>query len=125
MGTMDKFRFLNWEMYNDAQDLFSIVLKVVRDLPKEYRFEFGSQIIRSCLSVVLNIAEGSGKSSDRELNRYFDIALGSLFEVLASVDTLKRNKLLTESEFSDIFQRVDHISNQIGGFKRSISRRKS
>lgn len=117
---MEKFRFLNWEMYNDAQELFSILLKIVRSLPKEYRFEFGSQIVRSGLSVVLNIAEGSGKSSDKELNRYFDISLGSLYEVLASVDALKRNKLLKESEFLDIFQRVDRISNQIGGFKKSL-----
>jgi four helix bundle protein len=73
----------------------------------------------------LNIAEGSGKSSDKELNRYFDIALGSLYEVLASADSLKRNNLLDEPAFSDIFQRVNKISNQIGGFKRSISCRKS
>src|SRR3972149_7164969 len=98
---MRKFRFLEWQVYRDCQVLFTLILKLVRKLPKEYRFELGSQLIKSTFSVILNIAEGSGKTSDRELNRYFDISLGSLFEVLASVDTLKRNKLLTESEFSD------------------------
>ena len=75
---MKKFRFLEWEVYKDAKELFSLLLKVVKKLPKEYRFELGSQIIRAGLSIILNIAEGSGKSTDKKLNRYFDISLGSL-----------------------------------------------
>ena len=89
---MRKFRFLEWQVYRDCQVLFTLILKLVRKLPKEYRFELGSQLIKSTFSVILNIAEGSGKTSDRELNRYFDISLGSLYEVLASVDVFKNNK---------------------------------
>ncbi len=117
---MNKFRFLDWEVYNDAQELLSLVLQLVNKLPKEYRFEVGSQIIRSALSIVLNIAEGSGKSSDRELNRFFDIAFGSLYETLASVDVLKRNKFITAVEFEEVIERIQHIGNQIGGFKRKL-----
>lgn len=117
---MNKFRFLDWEVYNDAQGLLSLVIQLVNKLPKEYRFEVGSQIIRSTLSIVLNIAEGSGKSSDRELNRFFDIAFGSLYETLASVDVLKRNKFITALEFEEIRERIQHIGNQIGGFKRKL-----
>ena len=68
---MDKFRFLNWKVYKDSRELFSFVLKIVKKLPKEFRFELGSQIIRSAFSVTLNIAEGSGKASDKELNHFF------------------------------------------------------
>ncbi len=42
---MDKFRFLNWKVYNDAKLLFNIILGFVNKLPKEYRFEIGNQII--------------------------------------------------------------------------------
>lgn len=122
---MNKFRFLDWEVYGDAQELFSQVLGTISHLPKEYRFEFGSQIVRSSLSVVLNIAEGSGKSSDKELNRFIDIAFGSLYETLACADTLKRNNLLRQHEFEEVFQKVDHISNQLGGFKKKLIRRES
>ncbi|OGG23919.1 hypothetical protein A3A79_01825 [Candidatus Gottesmanbacteria bacterium RIFCSPLOWO2_01_FULL_43_11b] len=117
---MKKFRFLEWKVYKDAKNLFARLLTIVKRLPKEYRFELGSQIIRSGLSVVLNIAEGSGKNSDKELNRYFDISLGSLHEVLACIDVLKDNKLITEKEFNDIFTLVNEISNQLGGFKKVV-----
>lgn len=117
---MDKFRFLGWEVYKDAKKLFSIILEVIKDLPKEYRFELGSQVIRSALSIVLNIAEGSGKKSDKELNRFIEIALGSVSETLAAVDVLKDNKFITEEKFRQIYDKLNSVSNQLGGFKKKL-----
>ncbi len=119
---MEKFRFLTWKVYSDAQNLFSHVLGVVKSLPKEYRYELGSQLVRSSFSIVLNIAEGSGKTTDKELNRYFDIALGSLYETLASLDALKRNSLVDEKEFQYFYEKISDISNQLGGFKRKLKK---
>lgn len=117
---MNKFRFLEWDVYKDARELFSLVLKLVKKLPREYRFELGSQVIRSCLSIILNIAEGSGKSSDVELNRFINIALGSLNETLAAVDVMRYNNLITEDEFADVYHRLDSIANRLGGFKKKL-----
>lgn len=107
-------------MYKDAKVLFSFLLKIVRGLPKEFRFEMGSQLTRAGFSVILNIAEGSGKRSDKDMNRYFDIALGSLFEVLAAVDVLKENNFVSEEEFDTVLSMVDNISRQLGGFKKTL-----
>ena len=49
-------------MYKDARRLFVLLLAIVKKLPKEYRYEMGSQITRAGFSVVLNIAEGSGNT---------------------------------------------------------------
>ena len=119
---MEKFRFLNWNIYKDAQKLYKMIFKVVCQLPKEYRFEIGSQLMRSALSVVLNIAEGSGKNSDKDFNRFLDISSGSLFEVLASMDTLRMNHLVSEEDFKSIFVLCENISNQIGGFKKKLKK---
>lgn len=118
---MDKFRFLNWEVYIDSKELFSLILRIVKKLPKEYRFELGSQIIRCSYSVVLNIAEGSGKTSDKELNRFIEISLGSANELFAASDILKDNKFITISEFDEIYKRINSISNQLGGFKKKLN----
>src|SRR3989344_7381472 len=110
--TMNKFRFLNWEVYKDSRRLFSKILKLVNGLPREYRFELGSQVIRSSFSIILNIAEGSGKVSDRELNRFIEISLGSVNETLAASDVLKDNNLITLDEFKNIYDRLYSISSQ-------------
>ena len=59
----------------------------------------GSQIIRASFSVVLNISEGRGKDSDKELKRFFDISIGSLNETVAGMDILKDNQLITKEQF--------------------------
>jgi len=120
---MDKFRFLKWEVYCDAKESFSFILKIVKKLPKEYRFELGSQIIRSAFSIILNIAEGSGKISDKELNRFIEIALGSVNELLAATDVLKDNQFITKDEFDEIYKKLYSISNQLGGFKKVLNKR--
>lgn len=117
---MDKFRFLNWDVYRDAQELFGLILNIVRKIPKEYRFEIGSQLTRSSFSVILNIAEGSGKGTDGDLNRYLNISLGSLYEVLASVDTLQKNKMVTNEDFDKVLNLCEKISNKLGGFKNKL-----
>ena len=117
---MNKFRFLEWEAYQDSKKLFSCILNIVQKLPREYRFELGSQILRSSFSILLNIAEGSGKNSDRELNRFIGIALGSVNETLAGIDVLKDNGFITEHEFNSLLKMLWSISNQLGGFKKKL-----
>lgn len=99
-----------------------MILKIVKNLPKEYRYELGSQIIRSTFSIILNIAEGSGKASDKELNRFIEIALGSVNETLAGVDVLKDNGFIMNNEFSEVYQKLDSISSQLGGFKKQLDK---
>lgn len=118
---MEKFRFLNWEVYKNSKEISSLVLKIVKELPREYRYEIGSQIIRSAFSITLNIAEGSGKTSDKELNRYIEIALGSVSETLAALDILKDNNFITKTEFDILFIKLSSISSQLGGFKKKLS----
>lgn len=118
--TTKKFRFLEWTVYKDSKELFSFVLSLVNKLPREYRFDIGGQIVRSGLSVMLNIAEGSGKATDKDFNRYLDIALGSLYELVASFDVLRDNGIVAEKEFQVIFNKSSVISDQIGGFKKKL-----
>lgn len=120
---MDTFRFRKWKVYDDSQNLFSLTLKIVKELPKEFRFEVGSQIIRSSLSVALNIAEGSGKATDKELNRFLDISLGSLYETLATLDVLRRNDMIDPNRYSEVVDMIEQIASQLGGFKKKLKDR--
>ena len=117
---MDKFRFLKWEVYTSSKELMTLVLKIAKKLPREYRFELGSQIVRSSFSIILNIAEGSGKTSDKELNRFIEISLGSINETLAALDIFRDNKFITTDEFNEGFTLLHSISSQLGGFKKKL-----
>ncbi|MES2203125.1 MAG: four helix bundle protein [Patescibacteria group bacterium] len=122
---MEQFRFRKWQVYQDSQKLFSDITAALKPLPYEFRSSVGDQITRSSLSVVLNIAEGSGKSSIKELNRFLDVSLGSLYETLACIDTLHQNKLITQEKYAKFEQQIQNICSQLGGFKKKLREVKS
>src|SRR3990172_9430421 len=117
---MDIFRFLEWQVYKDAKKLFRLIYDIVSKLPKEIRYDLGGQIIRASSSVIFNIAEGSGKKTDKELNRYFDIALGSLNETVAGADVLLDNGFTKKEQFYVVIQQSASIAKQLGGFKKKL-----
>ncbi len=119
---MNKFRFLEWNVYKDAKELLGFILKIIKKIPNEYRYDLGGQVIRAAFSVVLNIAEGSGKISDKDMNRFFNISLGSLNETLAAADILYFNNFISKQEFEWIYKKIDSISCQLGGFKKKLKK---
>lgn len=121
-GGKKLFRFLDWEVYKDAQSVFIEVVQIVRKLPQDLRYTLGSQIMRSGLSVILNIAEGSGRVTDKEMSRFFDISLGSINETVAGLDCLLKLGYLDEGTFQRVFQKYESISRQLGGFKKKLTK---
>ena len=95
---MNTFRFRKFKVYTDAKKLNLEIYKVSKIFPIELR----SQIVRSSMSVVLNIAEGSAKTSDKDFNRYLENALGSVNETVASLEIASELQLLSLSDLESL-----------------------
>lgn len=117
---MNIFRFLDWQMYKDAKKLNKKITGIVGKLSYDQKKIYGSQFSRAGLSVCLNIAEAAGRYSDKEMCRHFDIALGSLAEVVACVDNLKDENNLSNSKFNEIYDCSLIIAKQIQGMKYNV-----
>jgi four helix bundle protein len=52
---METFRFLEWQVYKDAKEFFKLVYGIVNKLPKDIRYDLGSQIIRASFSIRVQI----------------------------------------------------------------------
>ncbi len=61
--------------------------------------ELRDQLHRSSLSILLNLAEGSGKMTLPEQKRFYTIALGSLRETQALLDILNNEQLIKEAHY--------------------------
>jgi four helix bundle protein len=115
------FRFIDWTVYKDSKFFYKEILSIYKSLPKEHKFGLGDQILRSGLSISLNIAEGSGKHSDKDFNHFLNISLGSLFETIAALDIMVENGLLDKDKFEKLLIVGTSISNQLGGFKKKLA----
>ena len=104
-------------MYKDAKKLNIKIGKICKELPIEAKKKYANQFNRSALSVCLNIAEGAGRYSDSELCRYFDIALGSLAEIVACADNLKAEEHLSQVQFGEIHNDSINIETQLQAMK--------
>lgn len=65
------------ESMNLVEDIYRLTLL----FPKDELFGLTSQIRRSVVSIPSNIAEGAGRSGEKEWTRFLYIALGSLSEL--------------------------------------------
>ena len=67
--------------WNSAQELAVATYRVTRGLPGRERYLLGDQMRRAAVSIASNIAEGSGRGTDREFAHFLRIARGSLQEL--------------------------------------------
>ena len=117
---MEDFRFKKWKVYVDAKELFNIIFINYKQFPYDVKNTIGQQIVRSSLSIILNIAEGCGKSSDSEMNRFFNISMGSVYETVANLDILHDNKLVSSLSYQKLYKILLSIKKQLGGFKKKL-----
>ena len=68
-------------VYRESQTLAVQVYRVAKLLPRDERFELGSQLRSAAVSVGSNIAEGCGRFTSRDLACFLDRALASATEL--------------------------------------------
>lgn len=113
------FRFRHFKVYQDAKSLHKEIVLLANQFPRTY-FYLVDQIKRSSLSIVLNIAEGSSKQSDKDFNRYIAIALGSVDETIASLEVAFDLKLISEEHFQMLERAYESICRQLGGLSKFL-----
>jgi len=73
--------FRDLKVWTESMDIAKSVYSILNSLPEFEKFGLCSQISRAAVSIPSNIAEGCGKSSNKEFKRYLEIALGSSYEL--------------------------------------------
>ena len=84
-------KLIGWQKAIDWSDG---VFDVADRLPQKYQFSFGDQLRRACLSVSNNLAEGSGRRTPAGQRYFYDVAHGSVYEVVNILAILKRRDVV-------------------------------
>ncbi len=106
------FPYENLEVYKKAFTLNGRVYRIVKDknsLPSYVK----SQLGRASLSIVLNIAEGSGKFTDRDKRNYLSIARGSVFECASILQFLATEEEISNDDHLYFAKEYDEISRML------------
>jgi four helix bundle protein len=80
------------DAYQCALRFAALSFQILENMPRGHA-ELSDQLRRATISIPLNIAEGAGKTTDKDRSRYHAIARGSAMECGAIVELLRMQAL--------------------------------
>ena len=83
-------------------------------------FAMTSQIRRAAISISSNIAEGSGRNSDKDFAHFLEQANGSLMETASIFYLALDENYVTESDLDPLFDRLETLAKRIASLNRSL-----
>ena len=117
--------FENLEIYQLSEKLADRIYEIASGWPHLEQNTVGSQVIRAADSVGANIAEGSGRGTDKDFLRFLKIARGSFYETKHWLRRAYRRKLLTADESTELKEILDELTPKKNAYIRSVSRPKT
>ena len=119
MGIRNYQDLLAWQK---SMDLVEVGYRLTKQFPKEEMFALTAQLRRALVSVPSNIAEGEGRNSPAEFQRFLNIAHGSLREVETQLLIAKRLNYLSDSDLAPALALASEAGRLIQGLRRSLDR---
>ena len=113
------FDFEKLAVYSKSKELN----KSVNSFLKEHTLDrtTNDQLRRASFSIMLNIAEGSGRYSKADKRNFYVISRGSVFECVAIFDYLKDAGVISEEEFNLFYSSLDELSRMLFSMIKSLS----
>jgi len=108
--------FRNWNIYISAKSLTKKLYHLSTKFPPSEQYGLTSQIRRASVSIVANIAEGAGRSTDKDFAYFLAISLGSSFEIEALIDLSVDLEFVEESEHIELIQQLHALQKQLNAF---------
>ena len=96
------FGFERLEVWNLAIDLADQIYASTRSFPTDERFGLTNQLRRAAVSVAANIAEGSGRGSNKDFIRFIQMSFGSLMETASHLTIAQRQGFLDQPTFDSL-----------------------
>lgn len=114
----NSFSFEGLEVYQAARLLVRDIYRLQQKFPKTEVYALGDQIRRSASSVTSNIAEGSGRNSNKEKVHFIEIAYGSLMEAFSQLQIAQDLGYLTELDIDTIRPQFISVAKMLSGLKK-------
>jgi four helix bundle protein len=119
-----KFKFEDLKLYSKSIDFVDEVYKISEDFPVSERFGLTSQFTRAAISISLNIAEGSS-DSDKQFNRFLQIALNSVNECVVCLTIAKRQNYITLETNNELREKLVELSKMLSSLQKYLNSKKT
>ena len=115
--------FRNLKVWIKSHQLTLDIYKSTQQFPKEELFGLVSQLRRASTSIPTNIAEGSGRKSEKEFIQFLSIALGSANEVDYLIELSRDLGFISQEIWTQLDQEINEIQSMLFVLIRNKSER--
>jgi four helix bundle protein len=119
---MANFAFRRMPVYQQSQQLAAELSGLAQSLGRN-QWRAADQLIRAVLSIMLNIAEGSGEFRPLEKARFYRMARRSCFETAAALDHLVSINALAAEVAAKHSTTLEQITESLTALIRSMESR--
>ena len=117
----DIFSFENLEVYGVARRLIKDIYILQSSFPKEEQYALCDQIRRAAMSIIANLAEGSGRTSLKEKVHFIEISFGSMTEVFCELQTACDLGYITKKQFDDLRPQFSDVARMLSGLRNRFT----
>ena len=114
------FRFEGLEIWQLARAYAGEVYDVTARFPGAEKYGLASQINRAANSVALDIAEGSGRGTNRDFDRFLGIAVASVFEVVSGLFLALDRGYIDKATHRRLYEESDKLGRKINSFRCTL-----
>lgn len=103
--------FKNLIVWQKAMELVRMVYQLSKAFPQDERYALTDQLRRAAVSIPSNIAEGNGRTSNKDYAHFLAIARGSLFETLTQIQIAEDLGYISRQE--DLSQLAEDVGRML------------
>ena len=101
--------FKELQVWQRGIDIAQNVYQLTSSFPSEEKFGIISQIRRCAVSVPSNIAEGSGRKTDKDFSNFLSYSLGSQFELETQLIISNRVGFMSNEQLTNTTKELNEI----------------
>ncbi len=115
------FNYEKLEISQLSFTLIDAIYEVTKNFPNDERFALISQLRRAVTSILLNIAEGSGRYHKKDFSKFIRNAIGSLLETDAALRIALRRQYFLEDHYqTKLRPSIQELFYKLIAFERSL-----
>lgn len=107
--------YLDLKVWQRAMDLVYLTYNITQAFPKHELYGLTNQMRRAAVSVPSNIAEGKGRSTDKDMSLFLCHARGSLFELNTQVLIAQHLEYMRPEEAETAGKLVAEVGRLLNG----------
>ena len=116
---MKTYSFEKLLVWQKSKALTVNIYKLTSTFPKEELFGISNQMRRSSVSIVSNIAEGSGRQNAKEKARCTEIAYSSALELLSQLIISLDLEYVDQESYLGIRTQIEEITFMLDALRKS------